>query len=179
MLNFKQTQKGALSIRSVGLGVFLVVVIGSVTLVVLKSFMVSQNEPEATLTINKPIQPADSQTQKPSESLRKVIPAEVKSYVGTIVSVNDSSITIEAQQEVNYLTQDARLTAEFTPSTLFMRVVSPKTVRADQDIASLTKRETVSAASLKIGDQVVVVAEGNAKDKTSFTVFSVELRVVE
>lgn len=179
MLNIERTQKGALSIKSVGLGVFLVVVIGAITLVVLKSFMVSQNGPEATLAINKPIQPADSQTQKPSESLRKVIPAEVKSYVGTIVSVNESSLTIEAQQEVNYLTQDTRLTAEFTPTTLFMRVVSPKIVRADQDIASLTMRETISSADLKVGDQVVVVAEGNAKDKVSFKVVSVEVRIVE
>lgn len=180
-MKIARNNRGTLSLGTIGLGVFLVVVVGSVTLVLLSASDGVKSESESTLIVNKPMSAAGTQNSNPpfAKAVPKEIPAEVKSYVGTIVSVHESSITIQAEAETNYLTQDTRLTAEFTPSTLITRLSLPKTITVDQDISQFMKRETIVAADLAVGDLVTVVAEENAKGKETFKVQSIEVRVVK
>jgi len=93
---------GTVSVKTIGLGLFAIVVVAAITLVILKSSGVTVEESDVSFNANPLlVQQNSGQELIRNETLAQEIPAEVRSYVGTIVSVNEQSFTIDARKDVN------------------------------------------------------------------------------
>jgi len=105
-------------------------------------------------------------------------PKEFFSYSGSVVSITDSAIVLNAPASKNYLQQDTRITAKFDDQTVFSKIIIPQTTSGFKPGQSgkLFLREDLTADEVKIGDQVTVIAFENVKGKTEFLAKKIEVK---
>jgi hypothetical protein len=107
-----------------------------------------------------------------------VLPKVVNSYVGQITALGNNEITVKAEAVKNYLKKDSLLTIKITAETLLTMLSFPKTLTDPSQPLALTK-ENIKFKDLKIGQNIVVFAAENIKNKTAFTADSVEVQAVK
>lgn len=105
-------------------------------------------------------------------------PKEFFSYSGTVASITDGAIVLNAPASKNYLKQDTQITANFDDQTVFSKIVIPQSTSGFKPGQSgkLFLRKDLTADEIKIGDQATVIAFENVKGKTEFLAKKIEVK---
>jgi len=125
-------------------------------------------------------------TKKPSANLPAInpavktdnFPAVINSYVGKIIAIANSEFTLAAPAAKNYLSQDKTLTIKISDKTVLTALTLPKTV-TDPSKPLIIGKKLIAFKDLKIGDEVVVFAVENLKNKTVIAADSVEVQNIK